>query len=245
MRHLEVKNQAENKGIQKIALIHSYMSFTVKLVLPYLLQLKDKPFDKIIVVNCRWSNFPDLGFDDLDIWIATYFEKQIEDGTIVVLNHQGVLNHTEFECRADIMNKLSDHIRMWVDSDELIYGRFWHINHAEEGKAYKIRHTLINQDGVSEFEGIPYLFGSGVTIRYTDPHFLSLEAIYNGAVINPEYIPELGNLSISHVEEGVYTEAKKSWVSNWIGQPSDKFNQKTTDPKLPETPPEPISSRKK
>ena len=205
----------------KIAIMHTYKSGLLENNLKYHLRLEKEIFDQFVVVVCRWNTFPDLKEDKSKNMIIEKFQEDFNSGRIHVIDHQGTHDHNEFECREMVMNSYSNHIRMWIDSDELLSGRFWHILHAERYKAYRIGHTIMSPNSVQEFRGIPYLFGRFVLIKYLKHDFLSLFAYSERGASEIEDIPDLFNVSLQAVENPDYIEAKKKWVSNYRLEPEN------------------------
>ena len=197
------------------AIIHTYLSKTLFYVLDYHLQLKNNFIDEFILVFCRWNTFPDKGYDININLLQEKFEKEFESVRIKIINHYGIEDHNEFECREEIMNAYSDYDRIWIDSDELLGGRFWYLHNVEAKTCYKLRHLIVSGEGINEFVGIPYMFAKNVRIKYANNDFLSLEAFYNNQKLEPVYIPKLFNFSLGFAENPLYKEAKKEWKTSW------------------------------
>ena len=193
------------------ALIHTYKSRALFINLDYHLSLDNNFIDQFIIVFCRWNTYPDLGADDNIALIQSKYKDEVTNGRIKIIKHYGVYNHNEFECREMICNSYKDYHRTYLDSDDLLNGRFWWLNHMEDDVAYCLRHLIPSPTGIQEFKSVPYMFGKGVTIHYQKGHFLSLITTAK----ETKYLPDLYTFSISFAEGKEYKEAKKKWVSMW------------------------------
>lgn len=198
-----------------IAIVHTYKSGLLPYLLKHILSFEKGLIEEIRIVFCRWNTFPDLGRDENIKLVLGQFNNELRRGTIKINLHEGSFDHNEFECRSMMMNRDTSKSRFWADSDELFMGRYWWFEHAQPLTAYKIRHLVFASNGLQEFEGVPYLFGAGVKIRYLEASFLSLEPYSDIDSVPIEKIMDLTTICLQTLETAEYRAAKQKWIASW------------------------------
>lgn len=189
-----------------VVITHSYLSSVLPVTVRSWLKLAEHDVRGVIVF-CRWKEFEDKG-QDRNIDFIKQFLTPEELSRIEIIEHING-SHSQWECRTQIMNAYVNYPRMWLDSDQLLAGRYNRLFFLDPYTQYRIDHRTPTVNGLEPHQiVIPYAFGKGVMIWYEAQNFLSLDSTAKRTID----IRDVYTINLNSVENEEYLEGRKAWA---------------------------------